>query len=265
VVTGLTKGTSYTFTVTATNRAGTSSASAASAAIIPAAVPAAPTTVTVTTSDSSATISWVAPTVTGGSALTGYVVYRDGQAVSCAVGLGRTCSITGLTNGTAYQFSVGATNKAGTGPTGAATTLSTPSTLPSAPQIDSAVFGNGQVTIGWSSNGDGGAKITAFSVAAFDAGVAVTGKTCATARGTDGKIATSCTVSRLTNGTAYTFKVTATNLRGTSSASTASDEVVPATAPDSPTGVTATSNANGSSVVTWVAPLNSIGRPVLRY
>jgi len=48
---------------------------------------------------------------------------------------------------------------------------------------------------------------------------------------------TSDTVTGLTNGTAYTFTVTATNVSGTSAASDSSTAVTPVTVPGVPTGV----------------------------
>src|ERR1019366_7997496 len=73
-VTGLTNGTAYTFTVTATNAAGSSLASSASAAVTPLTVPGAPTAVTATPGNAQAVVSWVAPSSSGGSAITGYNV-----------------------------------------------------------------------------------------------------------------------------------------------------------------------------------------------
>ena len=66
---------------------------------------------------------------------------------------------------------------------------------------------------------------------------------------------TSCTVTGLTNGTSYTFTVTATNSAGTGPASAPSAAATPATVPGAPTGVTATSYANAQSVVSWTAPV----------
>jgi trimeric autotransporter adhesin len=75
VVTGLTNGTAYTFTVTATNAFG-SSTSASSASVTPATVPSTPSAPTATRGDTSVALSWTAP-ANGGSAITDYVVqYR---------------------------------------------------------------------------------------------------------------------------------------------------------------------------------------------
>jgi len=70
---------------------------------------------------------------------------------------------------------------------------------------------------------------------------------------------------KLTNGTAYTFAVSAVNAAGTSAGSAASNQVTPnpATVPGRPTIGTATAG-NTAATVTWTAP-NDGGSPITRY
>jgi len=132
-LTGLTAGSSYTFTVAATNATGTSAPSAQSTAVTPYALPGAPTISAATAADSAATLTWTAPS-SNGSAITGYVVTpyigstaQPTQTFSAAT----TQTVTGLTAGTAYTFTVAAVNQAGTGPTSAASSPVTPNSPPS--------------------------------------------------------------------------------------------------------------------------------------
>ncbi|MCB1039982.1 MAG: hypothetical protein KDA94_10720, partial [Acidimicrobiales bacterium] len=61
-----------------------------------------------------------------------------------------------------------------------------------------------------------------------------------------------------TNGTAYTFKVKATNAAGSGTDSAASGSVTPRTVPGAPTGVSGTAG-NGQVVLTWTAPASNGG------
>ena len=133
-ITGLTNGVSYTFTVTATNAVGASAASKPSNAITPAAPtpPGAPTGVSAAPGNASATVTWTAPS-TGGSAITSYTVtpYLGGTAQSVTTVTGTppvtTATVTGLTNGQSYTFTVSATNGVGTSPPSASSNPVTPS------------------------------------------------------------------------------------------------------------------------------------------
>ncbi len=126
-VAGLMNGTSYTFTVSATNAAGTSEASAASGAVTPATVPGAPTSATGVSGDSEVVVSWSAPGFDGGSPITGYSVAADPGGESCANTGALSCTVTGLMNGTSYTFSVVATNGAGASDASPASVAVTPS------------------------------------------------------------------------------------------------------------------------------------------
>jgi hypothetical protein len=140
-VTGLTNGTAYTFTVSATNSAGTGPASAPSNSVTPSApqAPGAPTGVTATAGNAQATVSWTAPASSGSSAITSYTVtpYIGSTAQTPVTVSGSppatSTTVTGLTNGTAYTFTVSATNSVGTGPASAPSNSVTPSAGPTCP------------------------------------------------------------------------------------------------------------------------------------
>jgi hypothetical protein len=131
-VTGLTVGTAYTFTVQASNSAGPGTASTPSNAVTPtgAAAPTAPTNVTASGATSRALVSWTAPTSNGGSAITGYTITpyigATAQTTSTASASATSATVTGLTNGTAYTFTVKATNSIGTSPESTHSPAATP-------------------------------------------------------------------------------------------------------------------------------------------
>ena len=220
-VTGLTNGTAYTFTVVATNAVGNSVASAASTAVTPVApntVPAAPTAVVATAGNASAGVAFVAPTNNGGSTITGYTVTSNPGNIT-ATGTTSPINVTGLTNGTAYTFTVVATNAVGNSVASAASTAVTPvapNTVPGAPTAVVATAGNASASVAFvAPTNNGGSTITGYTVTSNPGNITATGTT------------SPINVTGLTNGTAYTFTVVATNAVGNSVASTASTAVTP--------------------------------------
>ena len=211
IVTGLTNGQSYTFTVVATNGDGPGATSAPSNAVTPSTVPDAPTGVTATAGDHSATVSWTG-SADEGAAITGYTV-SDGSGDTCTTS-GTSCIVTGLTNGESYTFTVVATNADGTGAASPASNTVTPSTVPDAPTAVTATAGNGQATVTWTAPSDEGSTITGYVVRS------ARGVTCTTTT-------TSCVVTGLLNGMSTTFTVVATNADGSGAASAPSNAVIP--------------------------------------
>ena len=92
--------------------------------------PGSPTGVLANPATSQAQVSWTPPSGNGGSEITGYTVtpYIGGTAQTPVNVSASTTSttVTGLTNGTSYTFTVAAKNSAGTGSASAASTAVTP-------------------------------------------------------------------------------------------------------------------------------------------
>jgi hypothetical protein len=97
-------------------------------------------------------------------------------------------------------------------------------TAPAAPTAVTATAGDGFATVRWTAPPNSGSPVTGYTVTPY---IGTTAQTPITVTGNPP--ATTTTVTGLTNGTAYTFNVTATNAVGTSSASAASNAVTPGT------------------------------------
>lgn len=98
--------------------------------------PGAPTAVTATPGNGSATVTWSAPDNDGGSPITSYTVkaLTSGTAPAQTVAVdapATSATVTGLSNGSPYTFTVAATNAVGTGPDSAGSAAVTP-TAPAA-------------------------------------------------------------------------------------------------------------------------------------
>jgi hypothetical protein len=182
------------------------------------------TGVSATAGSLSASVSWSAPSSGGAPSSYSVTPYIGSTAQTPTSVSGSTTSttITGLTAGTAYTFVVQASNSAGQGPASAASNSVTPTGagVPSAPQSVSASPASSQALVSWSApSSNGGSSITGYTVTPY---VGSTAETPVSA----GASATSATITGLTNGTAYTFNVAATNSVGTG-ASSASSAVTP--------------------------------------
>lgn len=111
--TGLGKNTTHWYRVLASNGVGNSAYSAVKSATTSSTVPGTPTGLTATEDVTSISLTWVAPTDTGGVPLTGYTVKRNG--VTVYNGTLNSFTDTGLSPATQYTYTVAAKNSVGTG------------------------------------------------------------------------------------------------------------------------------------------------------
>jgi MBG domain (YGX type)/Fibronectin type III domain len=176
-------------------------------------VPMAPTDVAAAPGNASAIIKWVAPTNDGGSAIIGYTATSSPGSKTCATTGAKTCTIRGLANGTSYTVTVKARNKKGMSQASAHANVKPG--VPLAPTGVRATAGNAQVTVSWTAPANNGSIISKYMVTSTPGS-----KSCT-------KSSTTCTVTGLTNGTPYKFRVSATNSRGTGAASVFSSTVTP--------------------------------------
>nr|WP_225562744.1 Ig-like domain-containing protein [Rhodanobacter sp. DHG33] len=207
-VTGLVNGTSYTFTVTATNGVGTGSASAASNAVTPEAAQ------TITYANPGTQNFGTTPTLTA-SATSGLpVTFTSSTTAVCTVTSGGVLTVV-----TPGSCTINA-NQAGNGAYLAAAqvsqTFAIAAVVPGEPTIGTATAGAAQATVTFTApTSNGGAAITQYVATSSPGGLT---SVCA---------GSPCAVTGLTNGTAYTFTVTATNSAGSGMASVASNSVIP--------------------------------------
>jgi L-lactate utilization protein LutC len=228
--------------------------------------PVSPSELLASPGNSQVSLSWTAPTDNGGSAITDYAIqYSSDGGLSWtsfphSASAASAATVTGLSNGTSYVFQVAAVNEAGTGSWSANSSSVTPRTVPSAPLSLIGTPGNGQVLLSWTlPTSNGGSPITNYTI-----DVSSNGGLSWTSFPHSVSAATTATVTGLTNGSSYWFKVGVSNAAGTGLITAAIGPIVPRTVPEVPANVIATPGVSQVSL-SWTAPSSNGGSPITDY
>ncbi|QGS48390.1 Ig-like domain-containing protein [Shewanella putrefaciens] len=213
VITGLTNGQGYTFTITAENVAGSGPASVASNSVIP------KTIQTITFNQPGAQNFGTTPTLIATTDAIGLIpTFTSSTPGVCTITSGGLLTFVAAGSCTINADQAG--NAGYLAATQVSRTFTVNPVVPGVPTIGTATAGIAQATIAFTAPAfSGGSMITGYSVTANPGG--------ATATGAGSPI----TLSGLTNGVSYTFTVSATNIVGTGASSSASNAVVPNGAP----------------------------------
>ena len=219
--------------------------------------PAAPSVTAVDGTPTSLSVNWTVPSNTGPDIDNYDLQYREGTSGNWTGPqnqTGTSATISGLTESTSYQVQVLARNAEGDSPWSPSGSGQTGAQgAPDVPTGLSATRGNRQVMLSWVQP-SGGAEVTHYEYEQD-----VSGRWIST-----GSTDTNTTVSNLTNGQSYTFRVRAVNSAGASAASAASASVTPATVPGAPTNLGAT-GGDQQVMLSWTAPASNGGDSITGY
>jgi len=249
----LLNGTEYQVRVRAVNAAG-AGAWSNTVAGTPRTTPSVPTAVAATPGNGMATVTWGVPSSNGGSSITAYELDVVGSIQFQQPASTTWFTFPRLTNGLEYSFRVRAVNAAGPGPWSSVVAV-TPRTVPTEPLSLTASPGDGSAILEWAlPSWNGGAAISVYDVQ-----YSSDGQTWQDAPQTT---ATSSTVTGLTNGTPYSFRVRAANAAGNGAWSTRA-QTTPHTVPAAP-NISSVVPGDGTLDVAWDEP-SAGGSPITSY
>jgi titin len=237
--TGLTCGTTYTYTITSDFGEASNSVTTSACVTVPAAPGGLGTTAINSTSIG---ISWTDYS----NNETGFKVYLGGTLIATTAANATSYNFTGLTCNTIYGIWVKATNAAGDSTNSNVITPTTGVCAPAAPtNLSATPVSQTQINLAWTDNSSNEANFIIYKIVNNQLVQVATPAANATSYSFTG-----------TCGTAYSFQIVATNAGGTSSESSASATTVVCT-PAAPSGMTSSPSSATSMTVNWTDNSNN--------
>ena len=221
--------------------------------------PSAPTSMNGTPGNAQVSLYWSAPSSTGSTPIGDYTVqyatspYSSWTTAAMCTGTSTSCIVTGLTNGTNYEFEVAAANSIGQGVFSTPSTPIAPSGPPGAPTITSITPSDGSLSVAFS------AASSSLSILDYEYSVDDG------ATWTSSGVTTSpMVVNGLTDGTTYPVEIRAVNSSGAGTASPAVSGT-PSALPGAPTITSITPGSDGTSLGIAFVPGYTGGSPITSY
>jgi hypothetical protein len=201
-------------------------------------------------------LTWTAPANDNGSPVTSYELKQDGVSVKNANVL--THTISGLTAGTVYSFTVDATNAYGSSVEKTYSwTASFAPEKPTGLQAQAGTLSYTSLTIEWTAPSNGGSPITGYKIEHKQSGV--------TSSKTVSASTTSQAYTGLTHSTAQDFTVQAVNANGDSAGASVTLTTLTPTAPGTPQTLTRSATTRTTITLSWTAPTSNGGSPITSY
>ena len=262
----LSNGTNYLVRVAAVNPVGTGPWTTSSSTLL-ATTPDAPTDLRVSSfTASSVSLSWTTPAVNGGATITDYTIqyrlvgagewstFNDGTSTST------NATVTGLTQGSNYEFQVGAINSQGTSFVPSVVSAIPSTVAAEVSTLNVSISSRTSLLVNWAKPSDDGGQTISDYLIEYSDNAGADWSVFADGINT----ATSATLTGLINGSTYTLRVSAVNAAGTGPKSVSSS-VHLVTVPDTPTALSVAGFTGTSVSLSWTAPAVNGGATITDY